>query len=372
MSPRVTRLLPLIIGPLSALAMAVPASAGTAQQARPAATPASSSAVAGYLSTGTTPHSTYNSAGKGGSVTHNGTGQYTVTFPGLAKAASGDFQVTPIYTSGAPSVCDISDVGTSSGDLSVLVGCFDLSGNPRDSNFNVTVTKPASAPHGALAYAADLAPANTFTPTGPFQYNSAHKSNHITHLGTGQYRVTMPGVGSTGAKGTVKVTPYASNGNQCQLQSWGATGTAESIVIDCYSAAAGTPADTGFAVVYARSNNIMGQNALIDANALDAKPTAAGTFWPAVQYDSKSGAKVRVAGTGTPGIYLVEFNGSTGHITKANGGGGDVQVTAQGSTESDCLLAGWAPTPSPSAEVVCFSHGGGVQASEFTVQWVTS
>lgn len=372
MSPRIARLLPLAIGPLCALALAVPASAGTARQAgaTPAAT--SKSALSGYVrNSSSIPHTTYNSTGGGASITHGSTGQYVVKFPGLSGAATGNFQVTPVYTSNAPSICDLEDLGTSGTTLELLVGCWDLSGNPRDSDFTLSVTKPTAAPRGALAYTADLKPSMSYIPSGQLQYNSAHHNNKITHLGTGQYKVTMPGVGTTGTTGTAKVTAYSGTGGSCQLKSWSGTSAGEVIYVSCYSSG-GSLADTAFGLVYAKSNNIMGQNPLIDANALDAKPTSATAFSPVVQYDSKTGAKVKILGTSTPGIYLVKFNGSAGHVSRVNGGGGDVQVSAQGSTLTDCTIIGWAATSTPEAEVVCFSHGGGVKASKFTVQWVTS
>lgn len=68
---------------------------------------------------------------------------------------------------------------------------------------------------------------------------------------------------------------------------------------------------------------------------------------------------------------LVAFTGSGGHPAKA-GGGGNVQVTAQGSTEAHCVVVSWNPgSPNAYAVVECLSNSGQLVASKFTVQWVT-
>jgi hypothetical protein len=84
--------------------------------------------------------------------------------------------------------------------------------------------------------------------------------------------------------------------------------------------------------VYARNNNVLGRSGLTTASASASKPKTK-TYYPSPQYDSRSGARVRVVRLST-GQYRVHFKGSGGPAGPAIGG--DVQVTTTGSHYARC------------------------------------
>jgi predicted small secreted protein len=83
---------------------------------------------------------------KGGSITsrRTGTGQYQVTFGGLGRPAGAteNVQLSPAWEDGNQLICNITSWGnTGANDLSVTVACYDLTGAPANSRFNVLVVE---------------------------------------------------------------------------------------------------------------------------------------------------------------------------------------------------------------------------------------
>jgi hypothetical protein len=247
----------------------------------------------------------------------------------------------------------------------VNVDCYDLSGTLSDENFSVLATQPNARPHAPAGVFDYDWVHNSHVLVGIYQYNSSRRKNSVRHPATGRYLVSMPGPGVAGAsKGTVKVTAYGPGPGACQVVSWRTVSTGEQIGVACFGPG-GIPGNRDFTIAYARGNNLMGQNGKETANAL-----AAGSrtlYQPAVQFDSKAGARVSVLHLDR-GIYEVIFVGTnpTGHFL---GGLGDAQVTAVGSTSRHCGIA-LAPSHTPIAIVTCLDGHGHQVNTAFTAQVV--
>lgn len=367
--------LALAIGPVLALATAAPGLAGTR---RPVPLPAmptshsrsvstvpdrSPSAMAGFAavsSGGTVDHFTsYNSAGGAVAVSHPSTGLYNVFFDNLAFPG-GDVQVSDLDGVGT---CAVNSWGESGPNLVATVNCYNATGAASDEAFDVLVTQPHGRPAGVLDY--DWVYHNNGNLVGGYQYNSAHRTNSVKNPSTGLYIVTMPGVPVSGAsKGTVKVSAYGPGAGSCQVVTSRTTRIGEQIEVACFTAS-GVRQDRDFTVAYARGNNLMGQNGKLDANA-----TAAGAralYQPAVQFDSKAGARVSVAHLDR-GVYELLFVGTT-PTHHFSGGFGDLQITTVGSAFRKCGIA-LIPTHTPFALLACVNASGSPVNTSFIVQLV--
>ena len=177
----------------------------------------------------------------------------------------------------------------------------------------------------------------------------------------------MPGVGTTGTKGTVKVSAYGQGGGDCQLKSWSGQSAGEVIFVNCYSAS-GQRQNRFFVVSFARANNLLGMNNMTGANALADQP-AVTAYIPHIKSKSHSGATIDLVETSNH-VFQVRFHGSQGNSADP-GGGGNVQVTAQGNSYAHCVPTKWTQGSTPSATVACRNNSGHLTGSKFTVQWVT-
>jgi hypothetical protein len=133
--------------------------------------------------------------------------------------------------------------------------------------------------------------------------------------------------------------------------------------VRCFTAS-GTPQDRRFDIVYARGNNLMGQDGKTTANAY-----ANGTrtlYQPKVQFDSRRSARVSVVHLGL-GNYEVIFVGSDGGRFK--GGLGNVQMTAVAGAPRYCTVAP-DDTRTPIAFITCVNTSGNRADTAFTIQWV--
>ena len=343
---------------------AVPGRAGVARVPGPAP-----SAVVGYMwSTSVTggPSSAYFAFDNtGGSISTvagaPGSGQYTVYFPGLGPAsANPTIDITRYGTQGT---CSLASVQPSGGALAVGVICNSLAGVPGDALFDMVVAQPLTAPQGVLDYDAVtlLGPQ-----LGPGQYNSSHKTNRVKRLGIGRFQVTMPGPGTTGTTGTVKLSDINITTGNCEIVGWHGTPTGQVIDVDCFSVT-GTPQDRDFLITYARGNNLMGLNGVTTADAFANRPTAT-QYQPGTQYDSHHNARVTSIRLGQ-GSYQVIFRGSEG---PGSLNGGNIQVSAVGHTDDHCYVVSWTQQQAPFAHVACVNNLGAPADSAFTIQWVVA
>jgi hypothetical protein len=374
MRPARSMYLPILSLPLLGLLAVGPAVAGTgharALHARPAGqvhsvrtTPdLAPSAMAGFATVDPLgkldPLTTYDSAGGTVSASNPEIGDYTVTFGGLGFAA-GDVQVTQTSSGGA---CAVDSWAPTGGALQVTVFCYLGDGPLSNQPFSVLVTQPRTRPNGVLDYDWVYKPNGKLT--NRWSYNSSHKVNSVRHLATGEYLVTMPGPGLTGAsKGTVKVSPYGPGAGSCQVAAWRTTRTGQRITVRCFTSG-GRPQNRQFTIMYARSNNLMGQNGKTTANAY---ANGTGTLYqPKVQFDSKRSARATVVHADR-GTYEVIFVGSDGG--RFDGGLGDMQVTPVGGALRYCTVA-TDDTRTPIAFIACSNASGSRADTAFTIQWV--
>jgi hypothetical protein len=202
---------------------------------------------------------------------------------------------------------------------------------------------------------------------GPGQYNSSHKTNRVKSLGIGRFQVTMPGPGTTGTTGTVKVSDVNITTGNCEIASWHGTSTGQVIDVDCFSVT-GTPMNQAFLITYARRNNLMGLNGVTTADAFANRPTATTGYQPSTQYDSHPNARVTAMRL-VQGSYKVTFRGSEG---PGSLNGGNVQVSAVGHTDDQCYVVSWTQQQVPFARVACVNNLGAPADSAFTIQWVVA
>jgi hypothetical protein len=236
--------------------------AGNAADTRFAAafTRPTSSAKFGYVwanapsSASYTPSSTYqfNSTGASNTITHGSTGIYQVKLPGIGSSG-GTVKVTA-YGYGNQ-YCKVTSWTAIGVDEYVNVACQTPAGALVDTTFTATwhasigLLGTATGAGWKVGYVwADQQSTASYTPSASYQYSSAGLTNTITRSSTGVYRVTFPGLGTSG--GHPEVTSYgpSSSTTRCKIASW-AGGTAESVNVLCFDAA-GAPADSRYVVTF--------------------------------------------------------------------------------------------------------------------------
>jgi hypothetical protein len=260
--------------------------------------------------------------------------------------------------------CVVQSWNPAGSDLIVNVACYHL-GVPSDEQFDILVTQPRSTPAGVLDYAWMNRPASSGKLTGAYDYNSSHKTNSVSHRGTGRYLVTLPGPQVIGTStGSVKVTAYGTGAGGCQLATWHSTPSGQLVGVDCFTSA-GVPQDRKFTIAYVKSGNLLGLNGQVDANALANGQSP--VYQPAIQYDSNHAARVTVVHLDT-GYYEVVAAGSN-PTHRAGGGDGDAQLTTAGSIPVTCGFYEIG-THQPAVYVTCSNPAGHPANAAFTFQWV--
>ncbi|HTZ92457.1 MAG TPA: hypothetical protein VMB74_08690 [Streptosporangiaceae bacterium] len=324
-------------------------------------------AAAGYYWSGggSGTYYTYNTSGGTVSVLANtpSTGIYQVSFNGLQGINdTGDVQVSSYDTT---DTCPVLGWGELSGTEDVDVACYKPNGTLDTSpqEFDVAITNPHGKPAGVFDYAWVFADTHSANLTGLGQYNSSHKTDRVKHLGTGRYQVTFPGPKSSGVHGTAEVTPFGSGGGNCVLTGWTGTKTGEVVNVDCYSPA-GSRENREFDVLYASSNNVLGLNRDVDANALFSGRS--GITAPTEHYYSTRGAEA-VAEQSYTGFYEVVLPGSGGEYRFL---GGDVQVSAVGTHDDHCQVEDWDQDVIPAIDVECTNGAGDPASTHFVLQWM--
>jgi len=347
---------------LATTALAAPAVAAATEH------PATANAIAGYAWVdGGSVQSYYDfdsANGHGTAVTSSspGTGIYQIEFADMGGIAhNAAVQVTPYQLD---ETCATSGQDNDHGKLRVVVDCYSLGGTLTNGNFTLVVTHPTSPPNGVFDYSLVYTPNSSGTLITN-QYNSSHKKNSVKHLGTGRYQLLLGGPKTTGTHGIVHVTPVGGQPGTCELVSWTGSGQGELVNVDCFGPGPGHVAQNReFIVTYATSSSLMGIKSQVVANAF--ANGKADFYSPSLQFDSKRGAKVSVVHYRT-GRYEVLPFGSGGNTDKW---GGDVQVSAVGSRDQQCISGGWGQFTNPSLTVECFDKAGNATDVPFTVEWV--
>jgi hypothetical protein len=164
-----------------------------------------------------------NSLGGTNTVVRNGTGNYTVTFPGFAGQGNegGNPQVS---SSGSNSTakCKVGSWGSSWLAMTVNIRCHGTNGAAIDSEFNLQYQANTGTATFDQGYVWANQPfSSSYNPPTPRSWNSKGGTNTITRSGLGRYMVTFPNLVVSG--GNVQVTAYGTNSDYCNVTGWGGT-----------------------------------------------------------------------------------------------------------------------------------------------------
>lgn len=191
----------------------------------------------------------YNSTGEVNTITRTDVGLYTVTMPGMS-GGNGNVQITA--TSGSTDAapfeighhCFIGGKATGS---SFQVKCLGTGGTPVDTGFMMLYVKgDVFLGWNSAQVWANQETADSYTPEGSYQFNQHDLPNTITRTGTGEYAVSLGGVGIE--EGTLQVTAVTEVGTICSAAYWEIDEANNKIIhVYCYNAA-GEMVDSQFAL----------------------------------------------------------------------------------------------------------------------------
>ena len=235
-----------------------------------------------------------------------------------------------------------------------LVGC---GADAQPSGEALGRAEQALAPGSVAGFVWSSSPTGAFAASPSYSHNSTGGTNYITQLTTGQYRVDFPGLGSI-IGGDVQVTAYGSGSERCKVYYWTSSGSTLQAYINCYTAT-GAPANTLFTANFVRRSDHPG----IEGSYVWANDQSSASYTPSPTYSwNSTGGAITISHTPGSGVYTVALGGQ-------NLGGGTVEVTAYGSSNSYCKVGSWGGT---SVTVVCFNGSTGLAAeSQFDLIFST-
>lgn len=197
---------------------------------------------------------------------------------------------------------------------------------------------------------ADQPTTSSYTPNTLYQYNSTGNTNKVTRLGTGQYRVDLPGLGT--ASGTVHVTAYGGK-HHCKVVNWIPSGTTQQVRVNCFTSTGGLTNGRFTTLFYKRSGIVSGTDAYL---------------W--------------YSGSSTPSNYQWNSKGQTNTVTRTTTGtyqaklpgwntvGGTVLVTAYGSGSERCKVVSWGPSGNNTLVNVKCYRGSTPTNTAFTLSYI--
>lgn len=238
---------------------------------------------------------------------------------------------------------------------SVTVRCFDATGVPAETEFQVLFLKPplkAWLRDFSFAFAGD-----NFS--GPFPYAAADSLSrnavrgspiHVDRISTGIYHVEFEGTDQFGPTGHVQVSAYGLTPNHCNVE----TSYDEWAEIRCFDRL-GSLANTNFSVFQAKPS--AAEDSIAYARA-DQNFLSSYNANPAYAHNP-GGGTVTVTRTST-GVFQVAFPG----FGAIGDDGGNAQVSAFGFTNGKCHPSSWG---SESVTVRCFNTLGSPSNLSFNV-----
>jgi hypothetical protein len=241
-----------------------------------------------------------------------------------------------------------------------VAGCSGEAGSGAESEgapAEVAATaKQALAPGSDAAFVWSSSLTGSITASSAYSYNSSGGTNQITQIGTGQYRVDFPGVGSI-VGGDVQVTAYGSGSERCKVASWGSSGSTLQVYVNCFTTT-GVATNSLFTANYVRRSDHPG----IEGGYVWAHNQSSASYTPGSTYSwNSTGGAISITHTPGSNSYAVSLGGQ-------NLSGGTVEVTAYGSSNSYCKVAGWGGS---SINVVCFTGSGAPTESQFDLIFST-
>jgi len=202
----------------------------------------------------------YNISGQANSVTHTGTGTYTITFPG--SGITGSTYIIPLGTiyslngnvqiSARVGGYNCVFAGTPAADT-IAVNCYNASGALANGYFVIhavsnTATSAASTAK-ILAYGwADLPSTANYSLLTSYSYNADNTGVTVARSGVGIYVLTFAGAGIV-TTGNAEVSAYGSNAT-CYFVNWGSP-SIDTISVNCVNSS-GAAVDSKFDVTYVK------------------------------------------------------------------------------------------------------------------------
>ena len=240
----------------------------------------------------------------------------------------------------------------------VYVFCYNGSGAPANSRFVASyLNTPLPNGHN-LAYLRDDQPSTvSYDPTAA--YNSSGGTNHIDRTGTGQYTVTLPGLG--GLDGNVEIVALAnlfmpgSNPGICRSNGWGTISADQVAYLSCRNPA-GVLTDLPFSLTFGDRLGLRGNSTGKAAYFWADQPTSPSYLPDSAYRWSSSGLGPRVTRSGA-GLYTVRLTGIKGH-------GGSAEVTAYSTGTTRCQVSSISTTGATQlVGVLCRAGGAAVDSS---------
>lgn len=236
-------------------------------------------------------------------VTPGLVGQVTVVFPQIGSKG-GVVHVTAV--SANPAWCQVQKWGPSGANEAAVVRCFKPGGAPVFVPFSIGFAASSKGPFPAgRAYGYVH-----FEPTAGIvaRFNSAGGSNHVVPGPAGVWKVTLPGLGSSGLSGNVQVTAVnPAKPAKCELNGWAPSAAGQTLQVRCFNAGT-VPLNTGWTLTYHRGRTVLGTQPKLFAYTFDNHPLLPGPYAPpppAVNFNSAAGTNT-ISSAGT-GLRLVAF-----------------------------------------------------------------
>jgi hypothetical protein len=318
------------------------------------------------------PYAYVNGSGGTITVTNGSTGNYTVTFPGIAggsgAGAGGNVQVVA-YGSGSER-CKVSSWGASGANELVNVHCNTAAGAAVNTSFVVQFARPPGFGPGAFLWS-DQPSSAAYNVASTWSWNSTGGTNRITRASAGVYTAFLPGLAASG--GSVQVTGYGSTADHCKVTGWGGSGTDQSVTVRCFSG--NTPVDSYFSLNYYGPSQV---NAFDYGAYAWANDSTSASYTPSASWSYDSGTingwpgcagwiGSNSAGRNSAGSYYLRH-------TLLSPSNSAVHVTAYGSDSKYCKVTGWFGAPGGGTQVntQCFTSAGVLSDTPYVETYSTS
>ena len=295
----------------------------------------------------------YNSSGKGLTVTPLGTGQYKVNLPGLKTASATNVMVSAYGNSG---YCVVQNWDPTLATVAVRVRCYDKDGKAANARFTMLYQAQAGtfgdSSEGLAFVLADQLKTDAYTPDASVNFNSTGAVNDIIREKRGRYMVNIPGMTTIG--GTVIVSAYGPNPTRCKISNWGQDGDGTHAEVYCFDAK-GAAADSQFTLLYSRKSPVVHAASVRGVYAYGSKPDQQDYDAPKTYaYNGLTDQALKIHHAGL-GQYSVSIPGLSGV------GPSNMLVSAVGADNVYCNVVGWTPLVTQ-----CYAQGANQTESRFT------
>jgi hypothetical protein len=238
----------------------------------------------------------------------------------------------------------------------LLTGC----GSPGANDVAMVIRAAVLPDDWAYAYNQEASHAlnQAYNADSNFARSSASGTTTVRRLSTGNYRVDLPGVGTT-VGGNVQVAAVGSDANRCGVFSWNSSGSTLQVRVNCYTAG-GSAADSKFVASYVRRSGEVTNDT--DGAYLWANRT--GNPEPAYSWNSQQG--LNIVSRDAPGVYRVELPG----VANVSDGTAAIQVTPYGGNHTCQVSDFFVDGSSEKIFVNCYSAAGLLEDGIFTLSFM--